>query len=52
MSEILHMDGYAFYVWGSMACFLLVLIVDAISLKTKKTHIFRKIHSMLKRKKL
>lgn len=52
MSEILHMDGYAFYVWGSIGCFLVVLIIDAISLKTKKTHILRKINSMLKRKKL
>ncbi len=51
MNELFNMNGYEFYVWGSVVCFVCVVLLDMVSLKTKKKQAERKIKAMHKRAK-
>ncbi len=46
MSELFHMGGYEFYVWGSMACFFVVMAYDFIGLQLKKKHAERQVKAI------
>ncbi len=41
MMDIFDMGKYDFYVWTSMAVFLLAILADFISLKNKQKHLKR-----------
>ncbi len=51
MAEWFDMGGYGFYVWGSMACFFVVMGYDFIGLQLKKRNVHRQVKSLNKRKR-
>jgi heme exporter protein CcmD len=50
MNEFLNMGGYAFYVWSSIGLFLIAMVIDLFSLKSKEKTVKRNIRSFLRRK--
>jgi len=51
MPEIFDMGDYNFFVWGSIAVFVLVLLADAVSLRMRQRQVKRSIRALLRRKK-
>ena len=51
MSELFHMGGYGFYVWGSMACFFVIMGYDFIGLQMKKKQAERQVKAMHRKAK-
>ncbi|WP_154223191.1 heme exporter protein CcmD [Marinicella rhabdoformis] len=51
MSELFHMGGYEFYVWGSMACFFVIMAYDFLGLQLKKKQAERQVKAMHKKAK-
>ncbi|MGJ8664416.1 MAG: heme exporter protein CcmD [Marinicella sp.] len=45
MMELFDMGKYDFYVWTSIGIFVVALVADFISLKSKSKQIKRQIHS-------
>lgn len=43
MQEFFHMNGYAFYVWGSYAVVSIVLLLNVISIRLQRQKILREL---------
>ena len=43
VQEFFHMDGYAFYVWGSYAIVSAVLLLNVISIRLQRHKILREL---------
>ncbi len=50
MMELFDMGKYDFYVWSSIGVFVLALVIDFISIKSKQKHLKRQIKAKIRRK--
>ncbi len=50
MMELFDMGKYDFYVWSSVGVFVLALVADFISIKSKQKHLKRQIKARIRRK--
>jgi heme exporter protein D len=46
MSEFFHMNGYAFYVWGSYGVTLLVLLIEIAMVRHRRQLVLRQLRMM------
>jgi heme exporter protein D len=46
VGEFFHMNGYAFYVWGSYGVTLLVLLIEIAMVRHRKQLVLRQLRMM------
>ena len=51
MPEVFDMGEYNFFVWGSIAVFIVVLLADSIALQMRQRSVKRSIRALIRRKK-
>ncbi len=51
MSEFLAMGGYGFYVWSSIGGFVLLLVLDWLTIRAQKSRVKRLLMSLRRKHK-
>jgi len=49
MMELFDMGKYDFFVWTSMAVFIVALLIDALNIKSQRRHLHRSIRAAAKK---